>query len=242
MAKVIVLRPVLDSIEPATQDSLNRMKEYCVRKKVCEFVPNAWQDLFVTGSTILHKVRADLVNVALTIPGWDCALFVDNDMAFPKDALERLLVEEKAVVGVQYIMRSEPYRVTAWADVDGKPVQMNTPYWREGTHEVAAVGMGLTLIGREVFEKTPQPWFDFGEYPGEDIHFCMKAREAGFKVWLNCDMEIGHVGKHKYTLHSLDRNANSAQAWLEEEMQRIRAAAKEEEEPDELEGEIDIGN
>ena len=80
-----------------------------------------------------------------------------------------------------------------------------------GLQEVGSVGMGVMLIKANVFAKLAEPWFetpwrhDKRGYIGEDVFFCKKAREAGFKIWIDHDVskEIGHIGmfefKHDHT-------------------------------------------
>jgi hypothetical protein len=61
------------------------------------------------------------------------------------------------------------------------------------------------LVKKEVFKKTPQPWFWFYQLPGnkvlgEDVHFCVATQDAGFETWVDHDLsqEIGHVGSYTY--------------------------------------------
>lgn len=198
---VIVLRPVLDRIEPQTQDSLNAMKAEAYLSGACEFVPNPWADLFVTGCPVLHTTRNELIVQAFKRTGWTHALLLDNDMTFPPSTLAKLLTDDKDIVGVQYRMRSEPFWINAWVYEDGRPKQLEKALSESGTHEVAAVGMGLTLVTREVLVAMGDgEWFAFGKYAGEDVHFCMKAADHGFITNLNCDLQIGHIGKKEFTV------------------------------------------
>ena len=62
-----------------------------------------------------------------------------------------------------------------------------------------AIGAAGVLIKREVFEAIEPPYFSFGEKTpsgetvGEDVYFCVKAREAGFKVWCRTDLPYAHL-------------------------------------------------
>jgi len=71
--------------------------------------------------------------------------------------------------------------------------------------ERAAVGMAFTLIKREVFEKVLPDWRETdkkGELPqwfkladgvaGEDGYFCELAKRAGYTVWLDRSVIVGH--------------------------------------------------
>jgi hypothetical protein len=80
-----------------------------------------------------------------------------------------------------------------------------------GLEEVGSVGTGVMLIKREVFQGMSEPWFDMPwqydnrGYMGEDVFFCKKAQELGFKVYIDHDVskEIGHIGtfefRHEHT-------------------------------------------
>lgn len=64
--------------------------------------------------------------------------------------------------------------------------------------EVTAVGTGCMLINMRVFNKMLYPWFEVKHFSenkiaGEDIWFCHKARELGFKVHVDTSMHIGHL-------------------------------------------------
>jgi GT2 family glycosyltransferase len=68
--------------------------------------------------------------------------------------------------------------------------------------EVHAAGTGVMLVHRRVFETIEEPWFwvemfqspakaDW-QFMNEDIAFCRKAREAGFKIWCDPLAEVVH--------------------------------------------------
>lgn len=60
--------------------------------------------------------------------------------------------------------------------------------------EVGAFGFGACLIKREVFEKTPRPWFTLDYRCGEDFAFCRSARKQGFKFFVDGGYKIAHIG------------------------------------------------
>jgi hypothetical protein len=155
---------------------------------------------FVT-SSVLHDSRNKIVHTMLTDPvGKECEwlIFIDSDMIFPNDAIERLISHPPHVkiVGANYCSRIEPYRPTASA-LEGPA------YTREdstGLEEIETMGMGLVAIHRDVLESMESPYFDWITGPltflGEDVFFFNRARQNGFSVYLDHDIskEVYHVG------------------------------------------------
>ena len=67
----------------------------------------------------------------------------------------------------------------------------------DGLNEVGAVGGAFLAINKHVIEKMQDNPFGFievsGFRQGEDISFCHKAREHGFKIWCDTTIRIGHI-------------------------------------------------
>lgn len=130
--------------------------------------------------------------------GADKILFVDSDQTFSHDALDRLLAKNKKIVGAASLTRVEPIQYTC-KDTKGDRIDFSQ---RKGLHEVHTNGFPLTLIDREVFEKIDEPWFDVsfkdGQFTGEDESFCHAARKAGYKIWVDADVKVGHLGIKEY--------------------------------------------
>jgi hypothetical protein len=62
-----------------------------------------------------------------------------------------------------------------------------------GLLEVNAIPMGVALWRLSMFKDMPKPWF--GETPlvTQDIFFCKKAREAGYRFLVDCSLSAGHL-------------------------------------------------
>ena len=105
----------------------------------------------------------------------------------------------------------------------------STRKFREGSGmsevPVAYVGTAFLCIDKQVLHKLsetcetymyPNPFngqqethWDFfgggpmhGQYYSEDWAFCNKAREAGYDIRANLDVQINHVGRHVYKAHN----------------------------------------
>jgi hypothetical protein len=126
-------------------------------------------------------------------------LFVDSDMEFPPDALEKMLAHNKDIVGVEYFKRKLPIEPVF------EPIETTS---ETEIYKAGFVGTGLVLINLNVFTSDirplAEPWFNFGRNSegelvlGEDVWFCNTARDAGFEVWIDPTIEVGHVGDFTY--------------------------------------------
>lgn len=143
-------------------------------------------------------------------------MFIDSDINFPADGIEKLLETGKDIVGGLYYGRMTPFPV---AKIKHPTLEneLTTPSRvpDEATLvPVEAIGTGFLLINMDVFKKMEPPFFfhakpaDFGLNPkpfpydeiGEDVAFCLTARKMGMQVWAHTGIRLGHVGnstKHK---------------------------------------------
>lgn len=137
-------------------------------------------------------------------------LFVDDDMTFPDDTLEKLMAHGKELVGVNSQSRRLPLTTTVALLKDGEhwPHDHVPPYYQmpETLFEVFSVGMGVALIDMKLFDVIEKPWFKFEVHEsgkimvGEDAWLCKQAREKGVKVWCDPTIPIGHIGDFNYSL------------------------------------------
>jgi GT2 family glycosyltransferase len=161
--------------------------------------------IYQVPGTLIFNQRERLAEEALK-DGADAILWVDSDMRFPKDALEILLSRDLPIVGVNATTRRFPVKPTA-LDIDPETndlVKVDSK-GKTGLEQVMGVGFGMVLIKKEVFEAAQKPWFwfeqtDKGGIIGEDIYFCAKAFDAGYKTVIDHDlsMHIRHIGTYEY--------------------------------------------
>lgn len=132
-------------------------------------------------------------------------LFIDSDMRFPFNALDRLLDRKLPIVACNYTTRKMPYSPTAAQDNNQ---YVYTTEESTGTEEVWRCGFGFCLISADVFRAMPEPWFFFAyttqgnDFIGEDVMFFVRAREKGFALVIDHDLskEIRHLGQTTVTL------------------------------------------
>ncbi len=164
---------------------------------------------FVTcNGTILGDMRNAIVEKALDL---ECShiLWIDADMKFPPNSLERLLMHSKPVVGCNYARRRRPVRPTAASlPTESNPNgELIYEEGQTGLEEIQYLGMGLCLTETSVFSALPKPWFFTGWNPkteksiGEDVHFFRMLPGIGCPVHLDHDLsrDVRHIGLHTYT-------------------------------------------
>jgi hypothetical protein len=125
------------------------------------------------------------------------AMFIDSDMIFPADIVIKLHQRHKDIVGCVYRARSEPHQFVS-LHLDGTPVDGT----ETGIREMLHIPSGMMLVKTEVFRRMGYPWFfnTYGvtpeEFVGNDINFCHKAQEKGFKVHADFYLSrtIAHIG------------------------------------------------
>ena len=196
-----------------SRDLINIETAHCLANMVGRFTQlfvATGQAEIVTVSvsgTLLPQMRNSIVEQAME---HRCThiLWIDSDMEFPADSLERLLLRKEAVVGVNYSQRKRPAKPTV-ARRDDKGGR----YWvyteaQEGIEAVEFIGHGLCLAETSVYEAMPKPWYMLGWSRerqciiGEDVWFCHQLKRLECPVYVDHDLsrDIGHIGYHTYTM------------------------------------------
>ncbi len=162
--------------------------------------------------TFVHTARNNVVHYALDPEinadyiWWvddDCILnpkFVDG-REVPKDfsLLPRLIAHDKDVVIVPYFLRQPPHACGVLRATDHKDP---SSYWNiksaelnKGLIEVAGGGTHCMLLKTSMIKDWDLPWFALPEFGGtEDMYMCLKAKNRGYKIYCDSDIEVGHVG------------------------------------------------
>jgi len=140
---------------------------------------------------------------------------VDTDMVLPSGTLKGLLTsahwKDRPVVGAlcfgsnRYANKFFP-TIYAWTE-EGLARGDNIDFRNQGLIEVDGTGAACILIHRSVLEKVaeefppPKGPFEFGwfdgpsgqqERIGEDLMFSVRVRNAGFPIYVDCDVQVGH--------------------------------------------------
>ena len=149
------------------------------------------------GSSLVYTAREEAAEEVLK-QGYDWLFFLDSDMVPPPDIITRLLAHNKPIVSAMAFKRDVPHTPCFYKDIqfDGEKAELDIPKtWSGGLEEVAGVGSACILIRREVFEKTPRPWYFPLPVLAEDLAFCKRAKEAGFPIYVDTGITCGHIAQ-----------------------------------------------
>lgn len=147
---------------------------------------------------------------------WSC----HNDVVLPDGALQRLLSWNKPLVSGLIFHRQSPVLPHIWRGYEGQqgihaqrvkdtydwlmnhfddlkfgPMVIE-PRPDDALEEVGFTSTSCTLIHRSVLEAIPDPWFvwdDDYKGGGEDRRFCELAKQAGFPMFVDRSLILGHL-------------------------------------------------
>lgn len=158
--------------------------------------------LFKIG-TLVYIARDELAKASLAC-GADYILWLDSDMTFDPDVLKRMLKEidreDIDILSGLYFRRVEPYTPTLFEHLDVKDEIVE---WEEFRHvpaepfEIEGCGFGCVLMKTDIFvevQKAFNQMFTPLNGVGEDLAFCWRARQLGYRIWCDPRVQLGHVG------------------------------------------------
>lgn len=143
------------------------------------------------------NVAANLNDIVRHMVG-DWIWLIGDDHTFEPDVIWRLLEHDVDIVAPLCLRRKPPFQTVISTAPEGETGRQILPLKAcRGLMPVHAVGTAGMLVRRRVFETMADPWFELGQIRswefGEDIHFCEKARKAGFEIYVDSDTVIEHM-------------------------------------------------
>ena len=170
----------------------------------------------LTQSVYVHGNRNIIIEEASKQP-CDYLLFIDSDMVWRPDDIERLVRFDRDVVSGLYMTR-KPYDGRDHAPVvyryDRDHVLRPVYDLPPNVFKCDAVGAGFLLLKKHVVDRmvelTPKIGFPFDfitaeemntkpsgrtNLIGEDLSFCWRLRKAGFDIWCDPAVKVGHISE-----------------------------------------------
>lgn len=173
-------------------------------------------------SANISASRNELTRQFLDDSSADWLMWIDSDMAWNPDALEQLLAvadptDRPIVGGLAFGSLDDKlfptiYHLASMPEGGFSTVRV-FDYPRDALVRCDATGAAFLLIHRTALERIRDhgfnrtfPWFqeteNAGQPVGEDITFCLRARQLGIPVHVNAAVKVGH---HKSTLLTEER-------------------------------------
>lgn len=144
-----------------------------------------------------------LVDMMLADPQMEWLWIMGDDHCFDTDTLMRLLAHDVDCVMPLTPRRTFPYDPVVWREFDPGRNLNRWFTWNEiekfggKLFHVAAGGSAGLLVKRRVFERMKRPWFQVGwnqkDELQEDMYFTWTANKAGFKVYCDPSVILGHI-------------------------------------------------
>ena len=197
---------------PSTGDRLDAQNYFLrrIEKKYADKIEFVYPDIFV--GRIFHDFARNKYVEQFLASDCDILWFLDSDI-LPPDRVIDLITEH----GDKWDLAGAPYPV--WMTVDGyEDKQVVFCVYRNkdgdkklhaakvpengGTDFVEGMATGCIFIKRNVLEAMKKPYFEF-KYSedsreimeGEDLGFCLKVNELGFKFFTDFSMLCHHYKK-----------------------------------------------
>ena len=165
--------------------------------------PTRFEFYFVTvGRILTPKAREEGAKIAIEMEA-DYLYMIDDDMICRHDLFERLYRHDVDLVAPLAFTRNFPHSPVLYDIKEGVDPVTKEPYFinhhvldypRNVLTECDAVGFGAVLIKMDVLRAVEEPRFMSTTATGEDILFCHKVRKLGFRVFMDTDTCIGHLG------------------------------------------------
>lgn len=162
---------------------------------------------YTVGRLLTAMAREKLVQEALKT-NMDYIIMYDDDMLLPIDMVERMIedVENNPQIDVLAPlahMRNAPHYAVIYTTTEGYDDKAHAPYFvnnfvknypKDTLTECDAVGFGAVMINMNTVRKMTPPYFFSTTGTGEDIYFCIKAKQdAGARIFMDTRIKLGHL-------------------------------------------------
>lgn len=197
----VVLVPTYQHLERETEEMLRQVERrgFHVERRF--------------GMSAIDQARAHMATWALQ-RGFETIFWVDSDIHFQLSDFLRLAEHKEEFCCVPYRIKQAGGMLAIKGEADSDT---------RGTVEIEAAGFGFMKTSRAIYVRMGQelpvciqdanrrnmliPFFQprwwkqpdgRDVYYGEDFSFCLHARELGFKLYADFDIQIGHIGRWAY--------------------------------------------
>ena len=147
---------------------------------------------FITG-TLVYAARDKIASHAIE-NNFTHVLWFDADMVFQDSILDDLMFSGKDFVCGRFNARRKPYVPCQFSKL--VPLERVEDYPTD-TFQIAGCGFGCVLTSVDILRRVKEtyktcflPMMGFGE----DLAFCVRARDVGEKIYCEPTAVVGHIG------------------------------------------------
>lgn len=191
--KILIAIPCMDTVDTIFANSLLGLVK-----------PGYTQTQFQSSSLVYDS--RNLLAAEAVKGNFTHVLWLDSDMSFEPDLFVKLMNAVdggKDIVTALAFARRPPFTPCIYRTLSLKGSEAHvthyTDYPRDSIFEVTACGMAACLMKTDVFRELNES----GEcrpfspiYPlGEDLSFCVRAKEKGFRIYCDSSIKVGHVAR-----------------------------------------------
>lgn len=194
MSKTLVAIPSMDTVPARFAQSLACLQSVDETK------------VMINAGSLVYMSRETLAVQAVKMEA-DYILWLDSDMVFEGDLLPKMMKTLKDndldFLTACYFRRNAPYTPVLYKglDFDGEACKWeelkSLPLPDSGLFEVEGCGFGCVLMKTDIVLDVKGR---FGKLftpiggTGEDLSFCWRARQCGYKLMCDPSIPIGHYG------------------------------------------------
>lgn len=161
-------------------------------------------EIAMASCSLVYDARQDLAKRAIN-KEFDRILWLDSDMTFKPDLLERLsadMDQGREFVSGLYFTRKNPVTPCVYDVVEPRkrksgeiyPAVKSFEEIPEDIFEIKGCGFGAVMMTTALYRRCGDLPFFPREGFGEDLSFCRRAREAGYKLYCDPTVKAGHIG------------------------------------------------
>lgn len=189
--KILIAVPCMDQVPFTFAQSLSTLEKIGECK------------LAMKSGSLIYTSRNSLAMTAIQMEA-DFVFWLDSDMVFKSDTLVRMMDTLKKnnldILTGLYFRRVPPYSPVLFDKLEQNGEITEFSEFKtvpEGLFEVGGCGFGCVLMKTDVFFDVQSKFgnmFAPRGNNGEDVAFCIRARECGYKIYCDPSIVCGHVG------------------------------------------------
>ena len=170
-------------------------------------------EVFVCNGTLAHVARDKVACKAIN-EGFTHVLWLDADMIFTPEILDDLQFCGKPFVTGIAVSRRPPFKLCIFKDLRLDHLE-NFEELPPEPFRVAGCGFACVLIEVDILKQVQNHYrtcFLPMQSYGEDLAFCLRAKEMGHEIWAEPTVRLGHIGHnavwpedHQRYMESLQR-------------------------------------